>query len=175
MISSASKKSAFGAGVTAAICQPGFSSRMRKISSNAPPQLPQLPSGSFTVSQLIRQYQMPAFSLTFPFAFCTDTAYTERYMGFPGAKKNWAGYQKADLTEHAGKFVGRNYLLIHSTADKNVHFQQSMVLSKALTAKHAQFRQQVRPNFFLHLWHLWLLFHNNRQSSFNKFPFPDLS
>lgn len=72
-----------------------------------------------------------------------DSAYTERFMGLPSYNDNWKGYRESDITEMAERFVGKNLFLIHATADKNVHFQQSMVLAKRLVAANVTFRQQV--------------------------------
>ena len=72
-----------------------------------------------------------------------DSAYTERYMGLPGPKGNWKGYEESDLSAKAMKFYGKNFFLIHGTADDNVHFQQSMVLVRALVDLNVLFRLQV--------------------------------
>ena len=75
--------------------------------------------------------------------FSPDSAYTERYMNLPGAGSNWKGYEESDLSAKAVKFYGKNFFLIHGTADDNVHFQQSMVLSRALVDHNILFRLQV--------------------------------
>ena len=49
-----------------------------------------------------------------------DTAYQERYMGLPG--QNTEGYDQGSPINHASKLEG-NLLLIHGTADDNVHYQ----------------------------------------------------
>ena len=72
-----------------------------------------------------------------------DSAYTERYMGMPGPDGNWKGYENSDLSAKAVRFFGKNFFLIHGTADDNVHFQQSMVLVRALVDYNILFRLQV--------------------------------
>jgi len=74
-----------------------------------------------------------------------DSIYTERYMGLPREDDNLLGYQKANLNNIVDN-LGRNenrYLLIHGTADDNVHYQQAMMLSKTLEEKDILFQQQV--------------------------------
>ncbi|MEA3460668.1 MAG: S9 family peptidase [Bacteroidota bacterium] len=54
-----------------------------------------------------------------------DTAYQERYMGLPD--KNSEGYRLGSPITHASKLQG-NLLLIHGTADDNVHYQSFEML-----------------------------------------------
>ena len=65
-------------------------------------------------------------------------------MGFPRPDGNWKGYDLSDLSAKASQFQGKNFFLIHGTADDNVHFQQSMVLTRALVDYNILFRLQVR-------------------------------
>ncbi|KAG8224551.1 hypothetical protein J437_LFUL002155, partial [Ladona fulva] len=69
-----------------------------------------------------------------------DSAYTERYMGLPNVTDNYRGYEEADMTKRAGNLRDKMFLLIHGTADDNVHYQQSMMLIKALTEEGVLFR-----------------------------------
>ena len=64
-------------------------------------------------------------------------------MDLPGPVGNWKGYESSDLSAKAMNFHGKNYFLIHGTADDNVHFQQSMVLTRALVDFNILFRLQV--------------------------------
>ena len=52
-------------------------------------------------------------------------------MGPPGARGNYRGYEEADLTSRAESFRNKNLLLIHGSADDNVHVQNSMQLAEA--------------------------------------------
>ncbi|KAJ8870518.1 hypothetical protein PR048_029541 [Dryococelus australis] len=72
-----------------------------------------------------------------------DSAYTERYMGLPNITGNYKGYEESDVTKRVDKLRDKMFYLVHGTADDNVHFQQSMVLAKALANKGILFRQQL--------------------------------
>jgi len=54
-----------------------------------------------------------------------DSAYQERYMGLPD--KNQKGYREGSPISHASKLEGK-LLLIHGTADDNVHYQSFELL-----------------------------------------------
>lgn len=61
-----------------------------------------------------------------------DSVYTERYMGLPTEEDNLDHYKNSTVMSRAENFKLVEYLLIHGTADDNVHFQQSAQISKAL-------------------------------------------
>ncbi|XP_006867049.1 PREDICTED: dipeptidyl peptidase 4 [Chrysochloris asiatica] len=61
-----------------------------------------------------------------------DSVYTERYMGLPTPEDNLDYYKNSTVMSRAENFKQVEYLLIHGTADDNVHFQQSAQISKAL-------------------------------------------
>ncbi|MDR2776223.1 MAG: S9 family peptidase [Tannerella sp.] len=69
-----------------------------------------------------------------------DTVYTERYMRTP--KENEKGYDETSPIKRAKDLQGR-LLLVHGTADDNVHFKQSMDYAEALTQAGKQFEMQV--------------------------------
>lgn len=75
-----------------------------------------------------------------------DSAYTERYMSCPNVTDNYKGYEEGDLTNYADQLRDKQFLLIHGTADDNVHIQQSMALTKALTSRGVLFQQIVYPD-----------------------------
>lgn len=58
-----------------------------------------------------------------------DTIYTERFMRTP--QQNNQGYENGSPIALAGRLQG-NLLLIHGTADDNVHFQNSVEYARAL-------------------------------------------
>uniref|UniRef100_A0AAG5DCG6 Venom dipeptidyl peptidase 4 n=1 Tax=Anopheles atroparvus TaxID=41427 RepID=A0AAG5DCG6_ANOAO len=75
-----------------------------------------------------------------------DSTYTERFMGMPNVTDNYKGYEDSDLSKHAEKLRDKQFLMVHGTADDNVHFQQSVVFSKALSSKGALFKQLIYPD-----------------------------
>ncbi|OFY69734.1 MAG: hypothetical protein A2265_02340 [Bacteroidetes bacterium RIFOXYA12_FULL_33_9] len=72
-----------------------------------------------------------------------DSVYTERYMGLP--QNNADGYDDNSPINHVEKIKGK-FLLVHGTADDNVHFQNSMELVDALVKANIQFDMQFYPN-----------------------------
>ncbi|RVE48668.1 hypothetical protein evm_006739, partial [Chilo suppressalis] len=70
-----------------------------------------------------------------------DTIYTERYMDLPSV--NVDGYAQSSLLtqEVADAFRNKRYMLIHGTADDNVHYQHAMLLSRQLQRRDVYFTQ----------------------------------
>lgn len=65
-----------------------------------------------------------------------DSIYTERYMGLP--QENASGYDENSPLSHVEKLQG-DFLLIHGSADDNVHLQNTMRLVEALVQANKQF------------------------------------
>jgi dipeptidyl-peptidase 4 len=72
-----------------------------------------------------------------------DNIYTERYMRTP--KENPDGYESNSPINHAAEIKG-NLLIVHGTADDNVHTQNSFDYITALVAANKQFEMQFYPN-----------------------------
>ncbi len=72
-----------------------------------------------------------------------DSVYTERYM--QTHQENPEGYEENSPVNFADKLKG-NYLLIHGTADDNVHFQHTAEMAKELIANNKQFDTMIYPN-----------------------------
>jgi dipeptidyl-peptidase-4 len=72
-----------------------------------------------------------------------DTIYTERYMGLP--QQNASGYDDNSPINHVSKLKGK-YLLIHGTADDNVHYQNALEMVNALVDANKQFDSFFYPN-----------------------------
>ena len=74
-----------------------------------------------------------------------DTIYTEIYNGLP--QDNPKGYDDNSPLSHAKKLAERTKLLIiHGTADDNVHFQNSMEMCRRLNAAGKQYDMMVYPD-----------------------------
>lgn len=73
-----------------------------------------------------------------------DTVYTERYMSTPD--DNPGGYNASAVLSHVGALRGKKFLLNHGNADDNVHYQNSMMLVKAMERADIQFQQRSYPD-----------------------------
>jgi dipeptidyl-peptidase-4 len=72
-----------------------------------------------------------------------DSVYTERYMGLPG--QNPEGYlQNSPITLAAG--IKGKLLLVHGTADDNVHYQNTIEFAEAMVQAGVQFRMMSYNN-----------------------------
>jgi len=72
-----------------------------------------------------------------------DSIYTERYMQTP--QENASGYDDNSPINHVDKLKGK-FLLIHGSADDNVHVQNSMQMMEALIQANKQFDSQIYPD-----------------------------
>ena len=72
-----------------------------------------------------------------------DSIYTERYM--QTEKENADGYKENSPVYFANLLKG-NYLLIHGTADDNVHFQNTVEMANSLIAANKQYDTYFYPN-----------------------------
>jgi dipeptidyl-peptidase-4 len=60
-----------------------------------------------------------------------DTAYTERYLGVPPPAGRADSYARNGLLAYAAR-LSRPLLIVHGTADDNVHFSESLLLADTL-------------------------------------------
>ena len=72
-----------------------------------------------------------------------DNIYTERYMQTP--QENASGYDENSPINHVDKLKG-NYLLVHGSADDNVHVQNTMEMISALVKENKQFDLFIYPD-----------------------------
>lgn len=72
-----------------------------------------------------------------------DNIYTERYMGLP--KDNGSGYDDNSPINHVDKIKGK-YMLIHGSADDNVHVQNSMRMVESLVQADVDFDLFIYPD-----------------------------
>jgi len=72
-----------------------------------------------------------------------DSIYTERYLSTP--QDNPKGYDE-NSPIHFAEMLNGKYLLIHGSADDNVHLQNSMEMSQALISANKQFEQFIYPD-----------------------------
>uniref|UniRef100_A0A8C9G0S6 Fibroblast activation protein alpha n=1 Tax=Pavo cristatus TaxID=9049 RepID=A0A8C9G0S6_PAVCR len=74
--------------------------------------------------------------------------YTERFMGLPVESDNLEHYKNSTVMARAKNFQNVEYLLIHGTADDNVHFQNSAQIAKALVNAQVDFQAMVNNRLF---------------------------
>ncbi len=72
-----------------------------------------------------------------------DNIYTERFMRTP--QENGENYDLNSPINHVEKLKG-NYLLVHGSADDNVHFQNTMEMTNKLISANKPFDLMVYPN-----------------------------
>lgn len=72
-----------------------------------------------------------------------DNIYTERYMRTP--QENGKNYDDNSPINHVEKIKG-NYLIIHGTADDNVHFQNTVEMLDAMIRKNVKYDSEFYPN-----------------------------
>jgi dipeptidyl-peptidase 4 len=72
-----------------------------------------------------------------------DNIYTERYMRTP--KENPKGYDENAPLNYVNRIKGK-FLIIHGTADDNVHFQNSVEMIDELIKKNIDFESAYYPN-----------------------------
>ncbi|WP_041496049.1 S9 family peptidase [Nonlabens marinus] len=72
-----------------------------------------------------------------------DTIYTERYMVTP--QENPTGYDENSPINYVDQLKG-NYLLVHGSADDNVHVQNTMLMIEALVQANKQFDWAIYPD-----------------------------
>ena len=72
-----------------------------------------------------------------------DSIYTERYMQTP--QENASGYDENSPLSHVDKLKGK-FLLVHGSADDNVHVQNTMRLIEALVQANKPFDWRIYPD-----------------------------
>ncbi len=72
-----------------------------------------------------------------------DTIYTERYMKTP--QENPSGYDENSPLHHVDKLKGK-FLLVHGTADDNVHVHNTMQMVEALVQANKPFEWAIYPD-----------------------------
>ncbi len=72
-----------------------------------------------------------------------DNIYTERYMRTPATNKE--GYENNAPEKMADMLTGK-FLLVHGTADDNVHFQNAVMMTDALIKADKEFESEYYPN-----------------------------
>lgn len=100
------------------------------------------------------------FGIVIVTRFVADSIYTEQYMGLPTTDDNLAGYKGTDISARAEGIRGKKFMLIHGSADDNVHYQQAMMLAKSLEELDVLFEEITYPdethslrNVHPHLFH----------------------
>ncbi|MBN3307424.1 DPP10 peptidase, partial [Amia calva] len=72
------------------------------------------------------------------------SAFTERYLGFP--LKDSRTYQACSILKNVSGSTHHKFLIVHGTADSNVHFQHSAELVKHLAQSNVNYTLQIYPD-----------------------------
>ncbi|XP_076329096.1 dipeptidyl peptidase 4-like isoform X2 [Tachypleus tridentatus] len=97
-----------------------------------------------------------------------DSVYTERYMQLPSPEQNYLAYEKSSLLKKVANIKGTKFLLVHGTNDDNVHFQQSMILMKALIDAGVLFQTQIYPDESHNLAHVQSHFYQTMEAFLDR-------
>jgi dipeptidyl-peptidase-4 len=102
--------------------------------------------GQMSLNMIFRYPEL--YSTAMAIAFVSDqrlydTIYQERYMGLP--EDNEEGYSEGSPITHAHRLEG-NLLIVHGTADDNVHYQNFERLVNELVAHNKHFTMMSYPN-----------------------------
>ncbi|XP_016310782.1 dipeptidyl aminopeptidase-like protein 6 [Sinocyclocheilus anshuiensis] len=78
------------------------------------------------------------------------SAFSERYLGPP--KPDRRAYEMANLAYRASQFIDKKFLIIHPTADEQVHFQHTAKFISRLISERANYTLQIYPDegHFIH-------------------------
>uniref|UniRef100_A0A8C1RS30 A-type potassium channel modulatory protein DPP6 n=1 Tax=Cyprinus carpio TaxID=7962 RepID=A0A8C1RS30_CYPCA len=78
------------------------------------------------------------------------SAFSERYLGPP--KPDRRAYEIANLAYRASQFMDKKFLIIHPTADEQVHFQHTAKFISRLISERANYTLQIYPDegHFIH-------------------------
>ncbi|XP_026056557.1 dipeptidyl aminopeptidase-like protein 6 isoform X2 [Carassius auratus] len=78
------------------------------------------------------------------------SAFSERYLGPP--KPDRRAYEIANLAYRASQFIDKKFLIIHPTADEQVHFQHTAKFISRLISERANYTLQIYPDegHFIH-------------------------
>lgn len=74
----------------------------------------------------------------------TDSAFTERVLGFPN--ENYKGYVEADATQRARHIPSYSFFLMHGLADKTAPYLHGTQMARALTEAGVIFQYQVNSS-----------------------------
>jgi len=107
--------------------------------------------GGYLTAMVLGKQTQNTFKCGISVAPVTDwtyyySMYTERHMGLPTAEDNLQGYEDSRVSKYAHNFNKSSFLLVHGTADDNVHFQHSAQLVKALQEAQVNFRFMMYPD-----------------------------
>ncbi|XP_030370129.1 venom dipeptidyl peptidase 4-like [Scaptodrosophila lebanonensis] len=72
-----------------------------------------------------------------------DNVYTEQYMGIPSTAEREEAYKKSSALNNLENIGTHDFLLMHGSADDNVHLEHSYVLAKKLQDMNIPFEEMI--------------------------------